>query len=476
VVFAVLVFVHVVMKAALFPKARTAPLHGDEVAYMDSARSIAHAVHAAFGGGSLNLRSLEVNVVGNGWFMPGMSIVLTPLLLVDPHASVTAMRIYLGVLTTVLLIVTAFVVRRILGRWYGAGLLLFPGLLPMWLLFSYTAFGDLAAGLVVVIVVAYLIHLGRHALAGQPPRWSQAALLGVLLAVTLYLRSSALPLVGGLLALALLAAVFWLRQRARVRAVAAVLVAGLVFGVLLAPWSVLASHVLGGRVVTTSTLPISEAVAYGDPNRLCFGPCRPTRNIWDEMVQYSRQVARATGTNEILVQKQMSNYALSGLSPHRFASSVVADFHRYSLAPDDFSAMFDSSTSDPWSTVIRSVSALGYYAVLALASLSLLLVVRRNPERQMLSLLVKLAGAALVLQPFVHISSGRYWPIYAPLMALGAVLLGQSTVRAWRGRTASAASTLEDRPGVRRGLVIAQIVSAAGYVAVAVGLAAFALA
>ena len=70
-------------------------------------------------------------------------------------------RTYLGVITTVLLLVTAQVVRRSLGDWYGVALLVVPGLIPMWVLFSYTAWGDTAAGLLIVLILVMLVRLAK---------------------------------------------------------------------------------------------------------------------------------------------------------------------------------------------------------------------------------------------------------------------------------------------------------------------------
>ncbi len=54
-------------------------------------------------------------MVGNGWFMPGMSLVLTPLFLVLPDASMESVRGYLGLVSTGLFLYAAWQVRRVLG-------------------------------------------------------------------------------------------------------------------------------------------------------------------------------------------------------------------------------------------------------------------------------------------------------------------------------------------------------------------------
>src|SRR5688572_5979547 len=93
---------HVVVKLALFPLVAHAPLVGDEASYVDGARALSNLVRDLGGLGPIDGDELRQNVVGSGWFMPGMSLLLTPLFVVDPDASITMIRAYLGVATTVL--------------------------------------------------------------------------------------------------------------------------------------------------------------------------------------------------------------------------------------------------------------------------------------------------------------------------------------------------------------------------------------
>ena len=74
-------------------------------------------------------------------------------------------------------------------------------------------------------------------------------------------------------------------------------------------------------------------------------------------------------------------------------------------------------------------------------------------------------GAALLLQPFVHVCSPRYWPVFAPLFAIGLGLAVQLARE--RGRTRVAGRERTILFGVQVGLGLGFVLVAAGLVVVA---------
>ena len=207
IVLAGLVLLHLVVKAAFLPRVLDARLRGDETTYVRGAGELAGLVRDTVALGPLDLADFQTSIVGHGWFMPGMPLVLAPLFVVHPEAGLAEIRVYLGTFSLLLLVATVLVVRRVLGRGYAAALLVFPALVPMWVIFSYSAWGDLSAGLLVILMLACLLHLARKMRDGVAPTLADGARLGLLTIATLYLRSSALPLVAGLLVLVAVAVV-----------------------------------------------------------------------------------------------------------------------------------------------------------------------------------------------------------------------------------------------------------------------------
>ncbi len=417
---------HVVLTVVLLTLMARTPLRGDEVAYADGARALSNLLRDLGGGGPLDTAELQRNVVGSGWFMPGSSILMTPLFVLVPEASSAVIRCYLALVTTGLLWWCVVAVRRVLGARYAAAILVIPGLIPIWLMFSAAAWGDLGAGLLVVVLLTRLMELVRGVRTAQAPTYRQGAALGLLAIAVVYLRSSALPMVFGLIATAaVIAAVSGARTldpRQRVRAIGAVGLAGAVFVALLLPWSMFASHTLGGRVVTTTSVPTVMANTFGDRERLCFGPCDPGSTIWFTPLRYSREVARATGVDELEVQRQMSSYARSQMTPEGYARDVAADSARYFLNPTGFvSILTGRAPGDPVGAVLTVTSAVPYVLLMVGWLFALLAQLRRRYDDQVLSLLLKVGLLGLFVQPFVHVSGSRYWTTAAPLggLALG---------------------------------------------------------
>jgi hypothetical protein len=374
--------------------------------------------------------SIADNVIGNGWFMPGMSLVLTPLHLLVTDPSVGLMRGYLGVLSLLLLAAASWTVARTFGTAFAWVPFVVPGLLPMWVLFSFSAWGDLSAGLLALMLVCKAVTLGRELLQGRPPRLRDGAGFGALAIVMLYLRSNALPLAAGLLVLLALASALWLRGRERRVGVAAAAVAVATFGAGLAPWSVAASEALDGPVLTTTTVPIARAAAFGDVERLCFGSCGPG-NIYSLSARYSREVARATGVSELTVQRQMSAYALEGVTASSYAEDLVGTVDRYATEPSGFEPAFRSvpgSPPDTASRVITRVTNTGYALVVVAALGAVLVVARRRGSAQVTSLLLKLSLLAMFTQPFLHVGTPRYWPLFVPVAALAVAWLVRDVV------------------------------------------------
>ncbi|MCD4534092.1 hypothetical protein LRP67_08375 [Nocardioides sp. cx-169] len=418
---AILIAAHVLLKLALLPKVGHTPFVGDEAYYVDGGRALSNLVRDLVSLGPVDTAELERNVVGSGWFMPGMSVLLTPLFLVDPDASTFVIRCYLGVVSTVVLLLAVRTVRRTFGDRYAAILLVFPGLVPMYLLFMYAAWGDLLAGLLVVMLVAHVVTIFRQVRQGVAFTLREGAWLGLVGITIVYLRSSTALLVGGLMLVMLASLVVLLRRRERLRGITAMALAGVLFVGLLLPWSVAASQSLGGRVLTTTSVPTVLANTFGEYDRICFGPCDPGSTIWFSPLRYAREVARATDGDQVAIQSEMSSYARQGVTPQSYSRDVLGNFYAYALEPSGYNDQLmdpdtDGDTFTYW--FVTLVTALMWYLSLIVLVWVLLLATRRSFDSQILSIVLKLSLGALLTQPFIHLASARYWPTAAPLLAL----------------------------------------------------------
>lgn len=433
-----LVVAHVVLKVLLFPLVWSAPPHGDEQAYLNGAMALSNAVRDLFALTSPDTAELDRNVVASGWFMPGMSIVVAPLYVVFPDAGPALVRGYCGLVTLAIYVAVLRAVVRVLGHRWAVALAIFPGLVPMWVFFGYGAWGDLNAGLVLVLVVLRLVELYRTLRRGEAPSLREGLVLGLLSVLTLYLRSSTAVLLLGLGVVALLAVVVLLRGRVRLRALASAGLAGVAFLALLAPWSAYASHVLEAPVYTTTTVATSKANTFGDREQVCFGACDPDSTLWFRPLRYAREVGRATDTSEVEVLKVMSAYARREDDLPGYLDQVAHNMAAYALQPAVFvEHVVPEDGRGPVGTVggalVMGSTWLVYFPALLLVVAALTTVARRSVEARVVDVLLKLSLGALLVQPFVHVAGGRYWTTAAPFLGLlAAAFVHERLVRAGR--------------------------------------------
>jgi len=429
-VLAACVAVALLVKVVLFARVANLPLRGDEVAYHDAGCALANLARDLVALRGPDGEELSRNVVGSGWFMPGMGLVLAPLYLVAPHADDTVARIWLGVFAGAVFLLAVAAVRRALGRWPAIALCLFPALVPVWVLLSLTAYGDLVAGLVLVTLLARLVDVLRAAREGQPPSVRDGLWLGFLGIAVVYLRSSAVLAVVGMSVTAVGLLLWSLHRRGGRRRLGATVLpvaaaAGVFVGVLL-PWSVSASIVLDDRVITTTSIPTAMATTFGDRAEECYGPCDPGSTVWFAPVRYAREVSRATGAGEVTVLDQMSTHARQDVTARSYARDVVANFERY-RSIDGFGSLLKPPDAPHdrgfWQWVARDLSLGIFGPVSWLVAAALLVVSGRRYSDQVVAVLLKVGLLALLTQPFVHLAGSRYWTTAGALGGLAVVVL-----------------------------------------------------
>ncbi len=450
----------VAMKVVVYVGIAGGILIGDESYYLDSGRALSNAVRDLAWLRAPDTAEVDRMVVGSGWFMPGMSVVLTPLYLVVPDASVAVVRAYLGLFSTVLLLLTVLKVRRTLGDLPAGAMLVFPGLVPTYAAFGSAGWGDTSAGLVVVLMLCQAIDMLKAARDHGSIAWGHGAKLGAFAIVAVYLRSSVSLLVVGMLGLTFLTSMVLAARSDRLRVLRQYVVAGLVFLAVLVPWSVAASASLDARVVTTVSVPTVRANTFGDRDAVCFGECDPGSSIWFSPLRYSREQGRAAGVSEVEIADEMSAYARRDVTTQSYARDVVINTGRYFGEPARFATLLRWPDS-PYNIVpMAEVLTIGmFYPACGVMLVLLGATTRRRFDHQLTLVLLKVGIIGLMAQPFVHIGGPRYWTTLVPMLGIGAALL-------WSMRQDRLAGVPQERGGVASWLWGAQV--ALGLVALAV--------
>ncbi len=422
------------------------PFTGDEGFYR---RNAYHLAQWLIGDGPATAE-LGSFLVGNGWFMPGSSILMIPINFFDqPSLEVT--RLYMALVVAALSLWAAREIWLSFGRLAVAGFMIFPGVSLTWQMMGKTVWAEVVAGLLLAIVICRLYRFVLQAVSHGHVSFREILAFELILITMMYMRGSALPVAVAsnivLLVLPFLIAPSrrWLMQSWKV------VLGAILCAALLAPWSILASTKLGGRVMTTSTVTLSLGITFGDRSKLCFGPC-PEGSIWHNTVDFSREVAAEEQRSELAVQKDMSAAALEGLTTARYFQQVRRNFANLFLSPNGFTErFFDRHTklSEGLKTgavpdVVRRINQTLYYPALVLLVLANLWVVRRSPPTQVLSLVLKIATVCILLQPFLHPAHERYWPGFAPLMGLSAFFVLARLAPSWAEGWVSATGPQDD--------------------------------
>lgn len=399
----------------------TVPLSGDEGHYVNGAQAISRFL--TFRGVSFD--QMLRQIVGAGWFMPGMSLALVPVYAVDSGVGIPIIRLVMSVLTFLLWIWAIREVGSVFGRWLATALLIFPPLVGIWQLFSAAIWADLSAGLVLIVVLVRTYSIARHAFADWYFSPRDLVMLELVLALLIYLRGSmflvAIAVHIFLFALLVISGKFNLLVRRSLMLAAG----GLLLVVTILPWSFAATHVLGSTVFTTSTIPLSLGITFGDSKEICFGSC-PGRNVWTSSVAFSRAYARQNGISQIEAQRKMAAHALTGLTVESYLRQVRSNLISFVFYPDSFAARFLSLSKlglgkETIGWLIKffkyTTQAIYFPFLFGLVAANFLMFTRSSGA-QIASLCLKMFTLCIFVQPFVHPSHSRYWPSFAPLMAI----------------------------------------------------------
>ncbi|WP_085465457.1 hypothetical protein [Mesorhizobium australicum] len=408
----------------------TVPLSGDEVIYAQVARSFADSLL-----GRQSLSNLAVEVVGFGWFLPGISIVLTPVYLLDSTPDLAFVRLYASVIIFLLWVWTLREVDRQAGRPFAVALLVFPSLDVTWHMFAGSVWGDLPSGLVQAIIFARLLRMTRTLWTGGGIAFADWIYLEFLLVLAFYLRGNLILVAFAVHVFLVCLLVLTLRRETLLRQLVYAVIGAFCFVLAMLPWSVTASRVLGGTVISTSTPVLAFALTFGNAADACLGPCprkEGSNNIWVSAAKFSRAYGAAHGISELEVQRMMARRALRDLTVSRFLQRVKVNAIRYFSDPADFlqkrflpsSKLGLSEATVAWLAAAGGLlTGLLYWPFLALLTVANFWIVRSRFEDQIASLAIKLLSICVAIQPFFHTSHPRYWVGLAGIMAIGAAFL-----------------------------------------------------
>lgn len=386
---------------------------GDEVMYFKSARDLAGLLlgHTS-GEEAATAATAEVfdGLRGRGWFLPGISFALVPVeILFDGKAPILAHRIWMLLLNLGLLFA---IVERLGRRLGGAAALLFAvacALSPYFVAHLSSLFGG---ALAILATILLFLWIDSWRLEDLTP--TNAALIGALAAVIVYLRAMYLPIVFILMAAFTLLAAERAEWRRLPRALLSMLLGA---AALLAPWSWWVSQKFG-PTLTTTTMMWSQIAAFGE------------RSIREELRQegehrnlsyaFHQAIAARAESNGVTFQEQARSErarALGAATLPELLDDTAENIDRYVSSPHGFLERFGKARCrgragclpKPVASVLYAQAAWSWYLCAAFLSLYMLVPFSFDGTSRWLPFFGKSLVFMILLHCFVAYAHDRYY-------------------------------------------------------------------
>ena len=411
--------------------ARDIPLSGDEIWYFHVSKLIpsliSHAVHFDFDGAGVVLGA----IVDRGWFMPGMAIVVAPVTFFTDSVPIT--RLYVGTLNFTAIAAIFFYLQKAYGA-RGPLIYLFCCLLvPYYLIFCFTIWGDLVAAHLLLSVVLLIFHRRN---GSMPPGLAFAAAIGVALGVITMLRGfywAFAPLIAVLVVLQTSAGEPLLARFRLAAAPSCALLLGL--AVVLAPWTVMITRDHGFHLTTTSTT-VSRMILIGSDeyfSRLQRDPCgNPDRSLQRDISavhNYIRCVAQRDQRTYAAQARLELASSIAAVSYAEKVRSIGANVRNFFFDTEAFLRRFDrisnASPDNPkaeWRhalfEILMKLNHWGWRALLAIAILLFFTPMSLATNNLFLSTVYKFSVGLYSTHPFTVDAHGRYYVEYMPMIAV----------------------------------------------------------
>jgi hypothetical protein len=418
-------------------------LVGDERFYFERSRDLVLLLTSPLGGAEGGFAQALDRIVGNGWFMPGMSVLLLPVRLFSED--VTAVRLWVALVNAGLFLLLLRRCDQVLGRRSARVLAGLGCLLPILVSYTFVLWGELIAGQITLLLFLHLRRV-QERLVDRPLTGREGAALGAVLLVLVYIRPSLILLLP--LVLVLLAAQHLALPEPRrflTRMTRAALPMLLVFGLGLAPWSIALSSRMDGFFLTTTSIDLNTITSFAPRERFAETPMESVSAYTVNRQVRAMMAQSGLGYKQAL--HQLSETMLADMTLDDYRAGVRRNVATYFLTPNGFSeraaelilreAPADTRIADFRKHLLAVMRGLNLVAWVPLLLASVLLLVIPFTLERGWSMPVAIKGLfwSVAVQPFVSAVHLRHFVALIPVMLLGAaVISGSERPRIWRPR------------------------------------------
>lgn len=396
-------------------------LSGDEIVYVSNAHAIAAALRGLCRLDTAAVQALPAQLVNLGWFMPGMSFLLAPVVLLTD--SIPVLRLYVGLLN---LFVTLAILRRLARRSAAAPLVFTGGVLivPYYGIYAFTAWGDLLAAHLLLLL--FLVVLDR--VDGREPgvvSWRAAAGIGFALGLITYVRGFQWFFVPIFAVLIVLGTDGGPPLRTRVvRAGGRVAVCAVALFATILPWTLAVSARHGFHLTTTSTT-LSRICLLGSASYFEGGPRRGDAAAWQRLITARAAANGRSFATQAAIERSR---ALAGTSLSDAGRRLHANVHRFFFDSEAFLERFRRlavSQAPPPSqpaldrayTRLQAVNHVGWRVLLGLGLVIFFMPISLSRRFVSLSVVYKCVLVIFTMHPLTVLAHGRYYVEYVPFIA-----------------------------------------------------------
>lgn len=406
--------------------ARVLPVSGDEQDYFHGAPHLDRVLTHLGSLGAPDVAAAVDRVIGDGWFLPGMTLLVLPSHLLG--GDLAAARLWVGVVNVGLWGLLVWRMQRVLGRRSAIVVAAVGALSPTWVAFSFALWGDLIGGQVAVLLVLALVAVQRAVETGRDAAW-RWLVLGAGVGALVYVRPNFVLLLPVLLVVTLaihLDALEW--RRGLGRALRAGLLASLAFAVCLAPWSIPLSLRMGGVYPTTTSIDLNLLLAFTPPSRWNAMVETLPPHAGGSLLRYYRhhfepEMARRGLSYHDLVREEQARL-LAGVTPESYAAGVRRNVDDYLFDQNVFLDRFERLTSgaSPGGAASRAwagfdaLNSAVWYACLLLGFVGLVVPWGLAGRLFWLVPALQLTCAAAAIQPFVSVAHTRHAVALLPIL------------------------------------------------------------
>jgi hypothetical protein len=415
------------------------PLIGDEIWYFETSKLIAPLVLDLVGSDFHGAREILDTIVGRGWFMPGMSILVFPVTFFTD--SVAMIRLYLGALNFAAVVTILVYLRKEYGDRGPRIYLLCCLAVPYYLVYCFTLWGDLVAAHL-LLCLSLLVFDRRN--DSSPPGLALGLTVGVALGMITMVRGfywMFAPLFAVLFALGTPA-----REPLSVRLRLAAVPSGallLALAIVMAPWTALITLRDGFHLTTTSTT-LSRIVLIGSNeyfNGLRQYPCGPDGSLHRRDITSLDNYIRCVAYRERRTYAEQSRVELAlvtaGVPYADMVRAVAANVRSFVFDSEEILDVFaqssSSSTGQPpreWRQalfeMLMKLNHWGWRVLLTIGILLFLTPMAPTPGNLLLSTIYKYSAALYSVHPFMVDAHGRYYVEYIPLIAATAAAFART--------------------------------------------------